>query len=237
MPRTFVLDPVNYGIWLAVVAAEVFALICMIRGRALAQHFTLFLYLCACLGGEIGAHAILRNSGYDSDAYYYFFFYSKSLLTICLYFVLMNLYSQVFADMGAGKYIRAGAALILAGTAGISYYMVAVSSEKLLTHFAVELGQNLYFVAVVLTYLLWFAMSKLRENRTRVTQLVLSMGVYVSLSAGSYAINNLYPYHNSFWKYYFPITSMWLPLSWAYTFLKVTAETRLDTTRVLAPTP
>lgn len=231
------LDPVKYGIWLAVIAAEVFSLVCMIRGKALARHFTLFLYLCACLGGEIGAHAILQSSGYNSDAYYYFFFYSKSLLTICLYFVLMNLYSHVFADMGAGKYIRAGAALILAGTAGISYYMVAVSSEKLVTFFAVELGQNLYFVAVVLTYLLWFSMSKLRENRTRVTQLVLSMGVYVSLSAGSYAINNLYPNHDWFWEYYFPITSMWLPLSWAYTFLKVPEDTRLATAKVLAPTP
>ena len=231
------LDPVKYGIWLSVVATEVFALGCMIRGKAFTQHFTLFLYLCACLAGEIGAHAILQSSGYNSDAYYYFFFYSKSVLTICLYFVLMNLYSHVFSDMGAGKYIRAGAAMILAGTAGISYYMVAVSSEKLVTFFAVELAQNLYFVAVVLTYLLWFAMTKLRENRTRVTQLVLSMGVYVSLSAGSYAINNLYPNHDGFWEYYFPITSMWLPLSWAYTFLKVPADTRLATAKVLAPTP
>jgi hypothetical protein len=232
-----VLDPVNYAIWLAVVAAEMFSLACIVRGKAIAEHFTLILYLCACLAGEFGAHAILQSSGYNSDAYYYFFFYSKSVLTICLYFVLMGLYSHVFSDMGAGKYIRGGAALILAGTAGISYYMVMASSDRLVTHFAVELGQNLYFVGVILTYLLWFAMSKLRENRTRVTQLVLSMGVYVSLSAGSYALNNLYPYHHEFWKYYFPITSMWLPLSWAYTFLKVPADTRLATAKVLAHTP
>jgi len=232
-----VLDPVHYGIWLVVVTAEIFSLACMIRGKALAEHFTILLYLCACLASEFGAHAVLTTSGYNSDAYYYFFFYSKSVLTICLYFVLMGLYSHVFSEMGAGKYIRAGAALILAGTAGISYYMVATSSEKLVTHFAVELDQNLYFVGVILTYLLWFAMSRLRENRTRVTQLVLSMGVYVSLSAGSYAINNLYPLLDRFWEYYFPITSMWLPLSWAYTFLKVPADTRLATAKVLAPTP
>ena len=117
----------------------------------------------------------------------------------------MNLYSHVFSEMGVGNYIRAGAMLLLAGTAGISYYMVAASSNRLVTHFVVELGQNLYFVGVVLTYLLWGAMAKLRENRTRLMQLVLSMGVYVSLSAGSYAIENLYPNHE-FWQYYFPIT-------------------------------
>jgi hypothetical protein len=113
---------------------------------------------------------------------------------------------------------------------------VASSSSRFITHFVVELGQNLYFVGVVLTYLLWFAMAKLRENRTHLVQLVLSMGVYVSLSAGSYAIDNLFPNHN-FWHYYFPLTSMWLPVSWAYAFLKVPKEARMATERVLASNP
>jgi len=229
-----VLGPVNYSIWLAVVLVELFSLVCLLWRRAFLQHFTLLLYLCSCLATDIGNFSIIKTSGYDSNAYFYFYFYAESMLTICLYFVLMNLYSHVFSDMGVGKYIRAGAMLILAGTAGISYYMVATSANRFVTHFVVELGQNLYFVGVVLTYLLWGAMAKLRENRTRLMQLVLSMGVYVSLSAGSYALNNLYPNHG-FWQYYFPITSMWLPVSWAYTFLKVPEDARLATARVLAP--
>lgn len=226
--------PVNYSIWLAVVLVELVSLVCLLWRRAFSQHFTLLLYLCSCLAIDIGNFSILKTSGYDSNAYFYFYFYAESMLTICLYFVLMNLYSHVFSDMGVGKYIRAGAMLILAGTAGISYYMVATSASRFVTHFVVELGQNLYFVGVVLTYLLWGAMAKLRENRTRLMQLVLSMGVYVSLSAGSYALNNLYPNHG-FWQYYFPITSMWLPASWAYTFLKVPEDARLATARVLVP--
>jgi hypothetical protein len=226
--------PVNYSIWLAVVLVELVSLVCLLWRRAFSQHFTLLLYLCSCLATDIGNFSILKTSGYDSNAYFYFYFYAESMLTICLYFVLMNLYSHVFSDMGVGKYIRAGAMLILAGTAGISYYMVATSASRFVTHFVVELGQNLYFVGVVLTYLLWGAMAKLRENRTRLMQLVLSMGVYVSLSAGSYALNNLYPNHG-FWQYYFPITSMWLPASWAYTFLKVPEDARLATARVLVP--
>jgi hypothetical protein len=229
-----VLGPVNYVIWLAVVALELFSLLCLIRGRAFSQHFTLVLYLCACLATDVGEYSIIATSGYDSNAYYYFYFYSKALLAICLFFVLMNLYAHMFSDMGVGKHIRSGAMLILAGTAGISYYMVAASSNRLVTHFAIELGQNLYFVGVVLTYLLWGAMAKLRDNRTRLMQLVLSMGVYVSLSAGSFALDNLYPDHG-FWQYFFPLTSMWLPVSWAYTFLKVPEEARLATAKVLAP--
>ena len=228
------LGPVNYSIWLTVILVELFSLVCLLRRRAFTQHFTLLFYLCASLATDIGNFSILKTSGYDSNAYFYFYFYAESMLTICLFFVLMNLYSHVFSDMGVGKYIRAVAMLLLAGTAGISYYMVATSANRFVTHFVVELGQNLYFVGVVLTYLLWGAMAKLHENRTRLMQLVLSMGVYVSLSAGSYALNNLYPNHG-FWQYYFPITSLWLPASWAYTFLKVPEDARLATARVLAP--
>jgi hypothetical protein len=114
--------------------------------------------------------------------------------------------------------------------------MVASSSHRFVTRFVLELGQNLFFVGVVLTYLLWGAMAKLHENRTRLVQLVLSMGVYVSLSAGSYALLNLYPNH-AFWQYYFPITSIWLPASWAYTFLKVPEDARMATAQVVAPAP
>jgi hypothetical protein len=228
-----VLDPVSYAIWLAVLLVEIFSFACLLRRKAFTQHFTLVFYLCACVAADVGSYSIIKTSGYNSNVYFYFYFYSQSLLTISLYFVLMNLYSHVFSEMGVGKHIRAGALLILAGTAGISCYMVAVSSNRLVTHFVAELGQNLYFVGVVLTYLLWGAMAKLRENRTRLLQLVLSMGVYVSLSAGSYALNNLYPNHG-FWQYYFPMTSMWLPISWAYTFTKIPEDARLTTARVLA---
>jgi hypothetical protein len=230
-----VLGPVNYAIWLAVIFVELFSLISLLRRGAFPKYFTLILYLCACLGSDIASYSILRTSGYDSNTYYYFYFYSQFLLTICLYFVLMNLYSHVFSDMGVGKEIRAGAMLLLAGTAGISYYLVAASSSRFVTHFVAELAQNLYFVGVVLTYVLWGAMAKLRENRTFVLQLVLSLGVHVSLWAGSSAMYNLYAHHDVFWQYYFSLASMWLPISWAYTFLKVPKDARLATARVLAP--
>ena len=228
------LGPVNYAIWITVILGEFVSLICVLRARAFSKHFTLVVYLCSCFAVDIGQYTIIKTSGFDSNAYYYFYYYSQFVLTICLFFVLMNLYSHIFVDMGVSKHIRAGAMLILAGTVGISYYLVAASSQRFVTNFVLELEQNLYFVGVVLTYVLWGAMAKLRENRTRVLQLVLSMGVYVSLSAGSNALENMYPSHG-FWQYYFPIISIWLPLSWAYTFTKVPEDARLATARVLAP--
>jgi len=75
---------------------------------------------------------------------------------------------------------------------------------------------------------------KLRENRTRLMQLVLSMGVYFSAFAGSYALGNMYP-NLVLWHYVCHLMVMWLPLSWAYTFVKVPEDTRTATARVLVP--
>jgi hypothetical protein len=229
------LGPVDYALVFAGFTAHLCALVYLLKKRAVTQHFTLILYLCFSIAVGIGRCSILKTAGLNSNAYLYFYYYSDALTTICLYFVLMTLYAHVFSEMGVSKQVRGGAMLLLAGTAGISYYMVAASSDRLVTHFVVELGQNLYFVGVVLTYLLFGAMVKLRENRTRLMQIVLSMGVYLSLFAGSYALGNLYP-DLPVWRYLYPLINMWLPISWTYTFMKIPEDARIATARVLAPT-
>jgi hypothetical protein len=106
----------------------------------------------------------------------------------------------------------------------------------MLSHFVVELSQNLYFVGLVLTYLLWGAVMKLREMRTQVIQLVSALGVYFSAFAGNYALHNLSPRYNFLviWNYVPQILALWLPLAWAYTFSKVPEEARIATTRLAA---
>jgi hypothetical protein len=228
------MGPVDYFLLLADLVVEICCVVFLLKKRAFSQHFTIVLYLCASIAAGIGRYGVIATVGFHSDAYCYFYYYSDALLTICLYFILMNLYSQVFLEMGISKFVRGGAMLLLAGTAGISYHMVALSTDKLVTHFVYELSQNLYFVGVLLTYLLWGAMMKLRENRTRLMQLVLAMGVYFSAFAGSYALGNMYP-RLMLWRYVCHLMVMWLPLSWAYTFMKVPEDARMATARVLVP--
>ncbi len=228
------LDPVDYILLVVGFAVHLCALVCLLKKKALSKHFTLFLYLSFSIAIGIGRCSILKTAGFTSEAYLYFYFYSDALSTICLYFVIMSLYAHVFSEMGVSKQLRAGAMLLLGGTAGISYYIVAASSDRLLSHFVLELDQNLYFVGLLLTYLLWGAMVKLRENGTRLMQIILSMGIYLSLFAGSYALGNLYP-HLPAWRYFYPFINMWLPVSWAYTFLKVPENGRIATARVLVP--
>ena len=228
------LGPIDYSMWSVDFLAEICCVVCLLKKRGFSRHFTILLYLCASIAVGVGRYSVMGTSGYSSGAYYYFYYYSDALLTICLYFVLMSMYSHVFSEMGVTKLLRGGAMLLLASTVWISYHMVATSSEKFVTQFVIELSQNLYFVGVVLTYLLWGAMMKLRENRTHLMQLVLSMGVYFSAFAGSYALYNMYP-NALVWRYFPHLMALWLPLSWAYTFMKVPEDDRIATARVLVP--
>ena len=228
------LGPVDYLLLLADLLVEVCCLVFLLKKRAFSRYFTFVLYLCASIAVGIGRYSIIAAAGFASNAYLYFYYLSDTLLTICLYFVLMSLYSHVFSEMEVSKLVRGGAMLLLAGTASISYYMVASSSDRLVTRFVYELSQNLYFVGVVLTYLLWGVMVKLRENRSRLMQLVLSMGVYFSAFAGSFALGNLYP-NFMLWRYVCHLMVTWLPISWAYTFMKVPEDARIATVRVAAP--
>lgn len=229
------MGPVDYSLLFLDLLVEFCAVVFLLKQRALSKYFTLVLYLCASIAVGLVRYSIIATAGFSSGMYLYFYYFSDVLLTICLYLVLMTLYSHVFSEIGASRMVHIGAMLLLAGTALISYYMVSVSGYRLVTKFVMELSQNLYFVGVVLTYLLWGAMMKLRENRTRLMQLVLSMGVYFSAFAGSYALGNMYP-ELSVWHYLCHVMVMWLPISWAYTFVKVAEDARTATARVVAPT-
>ncbi len=229
------LGPVDYAIWLAVTLADVFCFVSVLRKRGFRQHFTILIFLFASITASAGRYLLIETAGLKSSSYFYFYYHSDALLTICLFFVIMSFYGHVFSDMGVRKQMRLGAMLVLGGTALISYHMVNSSSDRLITKFAYELSQNLYFVGVVLTYLLWGAMIKMRENRTRLMQLVLGLGVFLSAFAASYALRNLYP-DLAIWRYFIHLMAVWLPVSWAYTFNKVSEDARMATAQVIAPT-
>ncbi len=227
------LGPLDYVLWFAGDIAQAVVVVCILRSRSVSRYFTLLLYISASLILSGTRTFIFVRYGYTSVQYFYFYYFSDALLTIFLYFALMGLYSLVFQELGAKQHLRLGATLLLGVTAWFSYQVVIGSTDKLLTRFVVELSQNLYFVGVVLTYLLWGAMMKLREARTRLIQVVLALGVYFSVFAATYALRNLYPQF-LIWQYTPPLMALLLPLSWAYTFMKVPEEARLATARVAA---
>lgn len=233
------LGPFDYGIAALGILVELYLVVRLFSSRDLLRYIALSIYMLALVTVSIGQDFVLLKYGVHSQWYGYVYYYSDALLTIALFFVIMSFYQQVFQQMGVGKYVRLASVLLLSATALFSYLVVRrIPSHHLTNRFVVEMSQNLYFVGVVLTYLLWGAVAKLRETRTRLIQLVLALGIFFSSDAASYALRNLYPsLEANFLKWVPPIAGAFLPLAWAYTFTKIPEDARLETARVTRRAP
>jgi hypothetical protein len=224
--------PYGYTVWFLCTLLEAAVLVCAFKKNAIRRYLLLNLYMAAAVVVSIARYNILSHYGYSSIEYLYFYFYSDFLLTILLFFALTSLYSHIFAELEVGRYIRTGAMVLLSGTALFSYAVVQQSSSRLVTQFVVEISQNLYFVGLVLTYVLWAAVLKLRETRTRLIQLILSTGLYFSMFAANYALQNLYQSRASIFEYLTPLFGCFLPLSWAYAFWRLPEDARTVPSRL-----
>jgi hypothetical protein len=217
----------QYVVWLIGALLEAAVVVCAIKRSAFRRYLFLNLYMASEVVASAVRFEIFQHYGFTSPQYAYFYFYSDALLTILMFLVLSSLYSEVFRELNAERYIQMGSVVLFAGTALFSFAVVEQSSAKLLSHFVYEISQNLYFVGLVLTYILWAAILKLRETRTRLIQLVLSLGVYFSLYAANYALRNLYPSAEALFTVLNPLIGCFLPFAWAYAFWKLPEEARL----------
>jgi hypothetical protein len=217
----------QYVVWLIGALLEAAVVVCAIKRSAFRRYLFLNLYMASEVVASAVRFEIFQHYGFTSPQYAYFYFYSDALLTILLFLVLSSLYSEVFRELSAERYIQMGSVVLFAGTALFSFAVVEQTSAKLLSHFVYEISQNLYFVGLVLTYILWAAILKLRETRTRLIQLVLSLGVYFSLYAANYALRNLYPSAEALFTVLNPLIGCFLPFAWAYAFWKLPEEARL----------
>ncbi len=227
------LGPVDYTIWLVSFAAEVYVVVFAIANKHYRRYFSLASYMLVAALVNVSHFFVYLRYGFESLEYRYLYYYSDCLITIFLYFTILELYQHTFREMSVSRYLRAVAVLLLGGTVWFSYMVVHKNLNQLTNRFVVELGQNLYFVGVVLTYVLWGAVLKLRETRARLVHLVLSLGIYFSANAILFAFRNLFPEIGIF-RFVFPLVSTFLPLAWAYTFTRIPEEARLAPARVAA---
>lgn len=222
----------DYAIWFLGTLLEALVVVCALHRKIFKRYFFLNLYMLLDVLISAARFRVLLYDGRSSDTYAYFYFYSDALLTIVLFFGLISLYVFVFEELKVERYLRFGAIMLLAGTSWFSYAVVNQSADRMLTHFAFELSQDLYFVGLVLTFILWGAILKLRETRAVLVQIVLSLGVYFSAFAASYSLSNLSPDAFAHMAYLVPAMGCLLPLSWAYAFWRVPDETRLAPSRL-----
>lgn len=229
------LGPLDYFLWLSSLLLELCVVTRAIYKRDFLRYLPLNAYLLCAAASSGGVYLCLHRYGFTSAAYFYYYYCSECTLCILMYFVVISFYQHVLRDMNVSRYVRGGATILLAATAAFSYLVVHEHSDHLTTRFAFELEQNLNFVGVVLIYLLWGAVVKLRETRTRLIQLVLALGVYFSATAGIYAFRNLFPgFELPSLRLIPPVMGTLLPLAWAYTFSAVSEDAQLAPAAIVA---
>jgi len=224
-------DSIGYIIWFLGAVLEVSVVVCAIAKGSFRRYLCLNLYMLFSFVLSVARYEMLSRFGLRSSEYKYFYYSSDAVLTIFLYLALITLYLYVFDEMKVEKYVRLTALLLLAGKALFSYAVVQQSSSKLLTGFVYELSQNLYFVGLVLTYVLWGAILKLRESRIQLIQLVLSLGVYFSAFAATFALANMFP-NLPYFGYIVPTFGCLLPLAWSYAFWRLPHDARMVPSRL-----
>jgi hypothetical protein len=230
--------PFDYFIWVTSTVFELGVILCAVHRRAFLRYISLNLYMLASIVENCGIYIILVRYGFKSRQYHFAYYYTDSLLTIFMFFVIIQLYQQVLAQMNASSYIRRAATLLLVGTALFSYLVVYRHRTNLTGQFVVAFGQNLYFVGVVLTYVLWGAIFKLGETRRRLVNFVLALGIYFSGIAGAYALRNLFPsLEHEVLHWIPPLAATWLPLAWAYTFMRVPEDARFAMAQLAPKAP
>lgn len=227
-----------HGFFSDVVWAVSFTLELYLVGRAIAKreffrYLSLNLFVAVLALRDVAIFFVFRHYGFQSTQYAYAYYYSDALLTIMMYLAIMHLYAQVFREMHVGRYIRGLTVALLTGTALFSYMVVLNNANHLAGRFVIALSQNLYFVGLVLTYLLWAAVFKLRETRSRLVQLVLALGIYFSAAAALYALRNMFPASSlEVAGVLVSVMGVFLPAAWAYTFTRTPEDARLVPARL-----
>jgi len=229
-----VLGPIDYAVWIISFALEVFVVVYSLSHRQFLRYLTLNIYMMAVAIWTALCYYFVTHYGLTSIEYRYFYYYGDALLTVLLYFSVFGLYQHVFAEMNANKYVRGASLTVLVSTGCVGFLLVHQSQDHVTSRFVVQLSQNLYFVGLVLTYILWGAVMKLRETRSRVIHLVLALGIYFSAYSATYALRNLFPSFEIARSVLPPLVGTWLPLAWAYTLWKVPEGARLATAQLAA---
>jgi len=180
-------------LWLSVGFSLATVVVCL-RQRCFYRYFFLNLYLLACLIFTVGGWYIIRTDGYNSGTYFYFYFIGDAFTTTFAYLAVGSLFAQMFRQSIFRPYVRPTLVFSFLLVVGISVLFISGSVDRmrLFPRFVIEFEQNMYFMGVLLTLLLWLSMTSLRAESRRFVLLVSGLGVYFSAHAANYALRFLF---------------------------------------------
>lgn len=210
----FVIAALGVGISLGTVG------VCLWR-KCFARYILLNLYLLISSLFSLGCLYVIHTHGYNSPTYFYFYFTGDPLGTMLGYLAIGSLFDEMFRDSGFRRYVRPTLALFFVLVFGISVLAISRSVDHLYSRFVIEFQQNMYFVGVLLSFLLWLSMMYLGAETRHFALLVSGFGIYFAAHACSYAARYLFPTLADVTARIPPLAYNLMAVVWFYTFLAV----------------
>lgn len=161
--------------------------------RSFRRYVFLNLYLLISLTHTIGSLYTIKTFGYDSLTYFYFYYTGDAVGSTIGYLLIASFFDHMFRHSVFRPYVRPTLGFFFLLVVVISSLFVIRNYSQLYSRFLFELQQNMFFVGVLLTFLLWIAMNYLRAESRRFVLLVSGLGIYFSAHAANYALRFLFP--------------------------------------------
>ena len=210
-------------LWLGLLWALAIVVVCL-RSRCFAQYYILCIYLLSNVAFTLGCYYVLHVYGYSSDEYLYFYYTGDAVPNIVGYLLIGSFFDRLLRESAFHKYVRPTLAIFFLLIAGVSALFISGNVDRLYSSFVIEFQQNLYFVGVLLTFLLWMAVSYLDVKSRRFILLVSGLGIYFAAHAASYALWFLFPVLAPLIAVVPPLAYNFMVGLWLYTFLRVPEE-------------
>jgi len=188
-----------------------------------ARHFpVLTAYLVLSLASDLCRVVVLKKFGFSAEEYMITYYITDAILSVVVYLVVIELCRSILPAEHR-KFLPQYALAILVLLTLFSFAEIGQSHTRLVTSFAYELSQNLWFVSVGATLVLWGLIYYRDLPRGMAAQMVRVWGVYFLLVASTYFIINFF--HNlppSAPRMHLEIPEMagvWLPLGLGFAIL------------------
>lgn len=191
--------------------------------KSFRRYLFLNLYLLFSIAFTLGCLYFIRTAGYESRIYFYFYYTGDALFNILGYLLIASFFDHMFRQSVFRPYVRPTLAIFFVLVVAVSALFVLHNYSQLYGRFVIELQQNMFFVGVLLTFLLWISMSYLQAESRRFVLLISGLGIYFSAHAANYAMRFLFRGADmtTILTKVPPLAYTFMVLLWLYTFWRV----------------
>ena len=207
----------------ATVASLAIVAVCLKRA-CFVRYFFLNVYVVISVAFTWGSFYVLYKEGYDSLAYFYFYYTGDAIVTVINYILIGSFFTFMFRHSAFRKYVQLTISFFFVGVVIVSGMFISGNVDRFYSSWMIEFEQNMYFVGVLLTFLLWMTMTYLGAETRRFALLVSGMGVFFAAHAANYAIRFLFPSLSALTLVVPPLAYNFMVGLWLYTFLRVPEE-------------